>query len=83
MERETLEQGLRVLGISQSDLARAAGLSEAAISRQLNGGLRLSEHVAYTAEELLMQRGAQVAGRLPEWAEQRTLVAQERQRYSV
>jgi hypothetical protein len=64
-------------------LARAAGLSEAAISRQFNGRLRMTGHVTDAAEGLLAQRGAPIAARIVEWAEQRTLVAQEQPRYSV
>lgn len=69
MTKETLKEALRTFGIGQVELARAAGLSEAAISRQLNGDLRLTKRVVSAAEELLVQRGAEVASRILEWVE--------------
>lgn len=59
------------------DSVRAAGLSEAAISRQLTGGLSLTKHVEDTAGRLLVQRGAEVAGRIIDWVELRRLAGQE------
>jgi len=69
MKRETLKRALRAFGISQVELARAARRSEAAISRQLNGSLRLTKRVEHAAEGLLVQRGAQVAERILDWVE--------------
>ena len=69
MSREALRQALMAFGITQVELARAAGLSEAAISRQLHGGLPLTERVTNAAEELLVARGADVAGRILGWVE--------------
>ena len=69
MDRQTVKEALRAFGVTQTDLARAAGLSEAAISRQLNGGLRLTRQVTNAAEGLLVQRGADVAARILDWVE--------------
>jgi DNA transposition AAA+ family ATPase len=78
MNRETVRQALRTFGVTQVELARAAGLSEAAISRQLSGGLPLTERVTNAAEELLVRRGTQVAGRILDWAELRRFTARKR-----
>jgi len=75
MDRQTAREALKAFGVTQAELARAAGLSEAAISRQLSGSLRLTEHVERAAEELLVQRGAQVAGRILDWVEFRQFAA--------
>jgi len=71
MDRQTVKGALKAFGVTQVELARAAGLSEAAISRQLGGGLPLTERVTNAAEELLLQRGAQVAMRILAWVERR------------
>jgi transcriptional regulator with XRE-family HTH domain len=78
MDRETVREALKAFGIAQVELARATGLSEAAISRQLNGGLPLTENVTNAAEELLVERGAQVAGRILNWVELRRFTAAKR-----
>jgi len=78
MPREALKGALRAFGISQAELARAAGLSEAAVSRQLSGGLRLTQHVEDTAGRLIVQRGAQVAARMVEWVEVGRFAARKR-----
>lgn len=75
---EMLREALKAFGISQMELARAAERCEATISRQLNGSLPLSERVVGAAEGLLVQRGAQVAGRILEWVETRRSVAASR-----
>jgi len=69
MTRDAIKRTLRVLGIRQAELARATGLSEAAISRQLSGDLVLSEKVRREAEELLTRRAAEVGVRLLRWAQ--------------
>jgi len=71
MDRSAIRGALATFGVKQIELARAAGLSEAAISRQLNGSLRLTERVSAAAEDLLAQRGAQVARGILEWVEGR------------
>ncbi|MBM3501134.1 MAG: hypothetical protein FJX74_20980 [Armatimonadetes bacterium] len=73
MDASAIRGALATFGLKQIELARAAGLSEACISRQLNGGLRLTKRVERAAEDLLVQRGAQVAGRILEWVEGREL----------
>jgi len=74
MTRETVRQAFRAFGITQADLARAAGLSEAAVSRQLSGSLHLTERVERAAEELLIVRGAQIAARILDWVDRRRCV---------
>jgi DNA transposition AAA+ family ATPase len=74
MDRLAIREGLSAFGVTQLQLARAAGRSEACISRQLSGSLRLTEHVAATAEGLLAQRGAQVAQGILAWVEGRGTV---------
>ena len=69
MTRNTIKQALRVFGVTQAELARAVGLSEAAISRQLSGDLLLSEKVRQEAEDLLKGRAAEVGVRLLQWAQ--------------
>ncbi len=78
MKRETVREALTTFGITQAELAREAGLSEAAISRQLNGGLPLTQHVEQAANDLLTRRGAQVAGRILDWVELRRVDARKR-----
>ena len=72
MTAETIKQAFKVFGVRQAELARAAGISEAAISRQLSGDLTLSERVQQEAEELLVRRAAEVGARLLAWAERRS-----------
>ena len=71
MNAQAIKQALRAFGITQAELARCAGLSEAAISRQLAGDLTLNDRVRDAAEALLVTRGAQVAGRILDWVELR------------
>ena len=71
MDRQTVKDSLTAFGITQTELARAAGLSEAAISRQLSGSLPITDRVTNAAKELLVQRGVQVVGRLLDWIEPR------------
>ena len=78
MDRQAVREALRAFGVRQAELARAAGLSEAAISRQLSGGLPLTDRVTNAAEDLLVQRGAQVAGRILDWVELRRFATRRR-----
>ena len=77
MNAETIRQSLELLRISQVSLARAAGLSEATISRQLSGDLRLTEHVRRHAAALINRRAAEMTAHIRDWAERRGYVAQE------
>jgi len=79
VNRETVRQALRKLGITQAELARAAGRSEAAVSRQLNGGLPLTRRVANAAENLVAQRGADAATFILNLAELRLCLIARRQ----
>lgn len=78
MTRETIKEGLRTFGVKQVELARAVGLSEAAISRQLSGDLPLTEAVRQEAEQLLTRRAAEVGKRLLDWVEKRRFLARQR-----
>ena len=75
MTRQTIKEALRALNITQAELARACGLSEATISRQLSGDLPLSPHVQQEAEELLVRRVAQASARLSAWVQGRLPVS--------
>ena len=56
MARESIRRSMRVLGITQAEVAEASGLSEAAVSRQFSGELRLSDTVRQTALRLIRER---------------------------
>lgn len=71
MTREQITQALRAFGLTQAELARAAGVSEPTVSRQLAGTLDLSPQVREAAEELLTARAGEVGTRLLDWVEYR------------
>ena len=56
MARESIRQSMSILGITQAEVAKASGLSEAAVSRQFSGELRFSDSVRGTALRLIRER---------------------------
>ncbi len=64
MDGDSLKRSMEIVGLSQVRLAEATGLSEAAISRQLSGDLRLSDHVRRTALRLVRRRAVAIGKRI-------------------
>jgi hypothetical protein len=51
---------MTILGISRSEVASAAGLSEGIVSRQLSEGARLSQSVRKAAHRLIRERALEL-----------------------
>lgn len=56
----SLRDRLQIAGIAQTDLARAAGVTQPAVCRMLNGDRPVSPKVRAAAERLLANRPAEL-----------------------